>query len=292
MIKSDRAYAKINISLDIISKMSNGYHNMEMVMQTVSLYDTVTVECAPGSGYSVASKLSFLTGDERNTAVKAAMVFYERTGISGYKTSITLEKNIPVSAGLGGGSADGACVLRLLDDLHGTRLGSAVLEELGANVGSDVPFCVSGGTMAARGRGELLFPLSPLPPCKIVLCKPPLACSTSELFRHVRCGKIRARPDTQGIVAALVAGDLEGVARRAYNVFEDIMPRGVGEVCEIKSAMYDCGALGAAMSGTGPTVFGIFDDAERAGQAHGRLKEEFTECYIVEPVRMLTENRA
>ena len=276
------ANAKLNISLDIVSKMADGYHNMKMVMQSIGLSDGITVECVPGKGMSVESGLAYLPGDERNIAAKAALAFYNHTGIDGYRTHINIDKNIPVCAGLGGGSADGACVLRILDDMFKTNLGSGKLEEIAGEIGSDVPFCVLGGTRLAQGRGELLTDLTPIPQCCIVICKPPFTCSTPELFGRVKSEKIRARPDTDGIVAALANGDINGVARRVYNVFEDVLPRGAREVADIKYALLDYGALGAAMTGTGPAVFGLFDNEEAAANAYEELKSTYTDCFLTE----------
>lgn len=287
MTKTSFAPAKINISLDIISKMADGYHNMKMIMQTVSLSDEITIECVPGEGISAEAGLPYLPGDERNIAVKAALAFYAFTGIKGNKTRIRMKKNIPVCAGLGGGSADGACVLRMLDTLFETNLGSERLEKIGAGVGSDVPFCIAGGTKLAEGRGDVLTNMPSIPPCSIVICKPPFSCSTPELFRLVKCDKIRARPDTDGIVAALERSDLSGIARRMYNVFEDVMPRGVREITDIKYSMLNSGALGAVMTGSGPTVIGVFDDEISAQRAFEHLRSNYGECFIAEPVGQL-----
>jgi len=283
MVETAAAYAKINLSLDIISKMADGYHSLKTVMQSINLGDEITIECLPGEGVSVKTGLHYLPDDERNIATKAALVFFSHTGINGYHTHINIKKRIPVCAGLGGGSADGACVLRLLDKMFDTGLGLDTLEMLGGNIGSDVPFCIEGGTKLAEGRGDVLSALRPLPSCFAVICKPPFSCSTPELFGRIRCEKIRARPDTDGIVAALESGDLYGVARRMYNVFEDVLPRGSRDVADIKSLLFDCGALGAAMTGSGPAVFGLFDVEEKAQSAYGRLRADFEDCFLVAP---------
>jgi len=284
MTETGLAYAKINLSLDIVSKMPDGYHSIRTVMQTVGLSDEITVGCLPGEGFSIDAGLPYLPGDERNIAIKAALAFYKHTGITGYRTQFKIKKSIPVCAGLGGGSADGACVLRLLDKMFATGLGTKTLEALGASFGSDVPFCVAGGTSLAEGRGDVLTTLPPLPHCYIVICKPPFSCSTPELFARVRCEKIRARPDTAGIVAALGQGDLSGVARRMYNVFEDALPRGAREISDIKYAMLDKGALGAVMTGSGPAVIGLFESGESAKSAYEYLQSSYKECYITETV--------
>ena len=284
MKETGLAYAKVNISLDIVSKMPDGYHNLKTIMQTVSLADEITIECTPGEGIAVEAGRPYLPGDERNIAVKAARVFYEHTGIEGYNTYIKIIKNIPVCAGLGGGSTDGACVLRLLDRMFRTGLGRRTLETLGNSVGSDVPFSISGGTKLAEGRGEKLTDLPPLPCCSVVICKPPFSCSTPELFGYVKCEKIRARPDTDGIITALEEGDLGAIARRMYNVFEDVLPRGKQEIADIKGALLDNNALGAVMTGSGSSVIGLFKNKEDAITAYEQLKGSYSECFLTETV--------
>ena len=282
MKETGSAFAKVNISLDIISKMPDGYHDMLMVMQSVSLCDVVTVECVPGSGVKVETGLSYLPGDERNIAAKAALAFFAHTGIAGYETNIAIKKSIPVCAGLGGGSADGACVLRMLDRMFATKLGLGALEKLAESVGSDVPFCISGGTRLAKGRGGMLTDLPPIPRCVIVICKPHFAFSTPELFSRIKSEKIRSRPDTDGIIAALGRCDLSGVAMRMYNVFEDVLPRGERDIADIKHSMLDNGALGAVMTGSGSAVFGIFSSEYDAQKACDLLKPNFESCFLTE----------
>ena len=278
------AYAKINISLDIVSKMENGYHDLKTVMQSISLCDEITIECEKGNGVTVKTALPYIPSDERNIAVKAANAFYNFTGIKGYKTSISINKKIPVCAGFGGGSTDGACVIRLLDKAYNTELDNGTLEHIGGSVGSDVPFNIKGGTKLVKGRGDILIDVPPIPHCYIVICKPPYSCSTPELFGLVKCEKIRARPDTEGIIKSLEKSDLCGIARRMYNVFEDIMPRGRQEIAEIKSLLLDNGALGAVMTGSGPSVFGMFNDKDKAQAATEQLKGIYSECYLSETI--------
>jgi len=282
MIDSDSAFAKINVSLDIKSKMDDGYHDMLMVMQSVGLNDEITIECSAGEGISIAAELPYIPTDDRNIAVKAARAFFMHTGITGYHTHISLHKIIPVCAGLGGGSSDGACVLRILDRMFDTSLDKSALEVIGAAIGSDVPFCVAGGTVLSTGRGDIMSELPSIPTCSIVICKPQFSFSTPELFDRIRCDKIRARPDTEGILSSLRDGDLQGIARRMYNVFEDVLPRGEKEIAAIKYSMLDEGALGAVMTGTGPAVFGIFDIKNNAKKAYERLRRMYEECYLTE----------
>ena len=179
MTETASAFAKLNLSLDIISKMADGYHNMKMVMQSVCLSDEITVECRPGEGISVEAGLPYLPGDERNIAAKAALAYFRHTGISGYRTKIRIKKSIPVCAGLGGGSADGACVLRIMDGMFSTNLGRRALEALGESIGSDVPFCIAGGTVLALGRGNILTSLPPIKRCNIVLISRALLSTSS-----------------------------------------------------------------------------------------------------------------
>jgi len=284
MKETSLAYAKINISLDVVSKMLDGYHNLRTIMQTISLSDEVTIECTPGKGIYIDSGKSYLPSDENNIAAKAARAFYGLTGIDGYSTHIKIKKNIPVCAGLGGGSTDGACVLKILDKIFETKLGRKKLEVLGNTFGSDVPFSIDGGTKLAEGRGEILFDLEPIPHAYVVLCKPSFSCSTPELFGYIKCEKIRARPDTDGIIKALEDRDLGGVARRMYNVFEDVLPNGKQTIDEIKSTLIDNYALGAVMTGSGSTVFGLFDNITKAQDAHKELSENYRDCFLVETI--------
>ncbi len=280
-----RAYAKLNLTLDVIARREDGYHDLRMVMQTVDLADTLTLTEEEQEGVRVRTNLRYLPGDERNLAAIAAKKFWEANNYNGKGLAIDLQKEIPVCAGMGGGSSDAAAVLRALNDLYGLNLSVQRLAEIGEQVGSDVPYCVLGSTALAEGRGERLTPLSPLPNCHIVICKPTFSISTPELFGCIDCRKIRCRPDTEGIIAALHNGDLAGVARRLYNVFEDVLTdRRGGEIAEIKNELISCGALGAAMSGTGPTVFGLFDNEGKAKSAFQSLKGHYSDTFLTRPV--------
>lgn len=280
-----QAYAKLNLTLDVLGKRPDGYHDLRMVMQTVSLCDEVTVETGTGAPLRMSSNLGFLPTNEKNLAAAAALHLLEQTGADCGGLAIDLHKSIPVCAGLAGGSADAAAVLRALNALLGLGLSAQRLAEIGGAVGSDVPYCVAGGTALAEGRGEVLTPLPPLPDCYIVLCKPAFSIATPELFARVDCGRIRRRPDGAGMLAALEEGDLAGVARRMYNVFEDVLPdRRRVEIGEIKNTLIQHGALGASMSGTGPTVFGLFDDEAAARRGCGALREHYADTFLDRPV--------
>lgn len=274
-----KAYAKLNLTLDILRKREDGYHDLRMVMQSIDLADELTVTPARGEG-AMTTTLSYLPSDGRNLAQMAAAAFRRATGTA-LSVDVDIQKRIPVCAGMAGGSSDAAAVLRAMDQLAGTGLSPAELARIGAAVGSDVPYCVAGGTALAEGRGELLTPLPALPPCWAVVCKPPFPISTPQLFARVDVKKIAHRPDTAGLLAALEAGDLTGVARRMYNVFEDVLePRRRGEIDAIKAALIDCGALGAAMTGSGPTVFGLFDGRAAAETARERLAAGYQDVFL------------
>ena len=282
---AESAYAKLNLTLDILGRRPDGYHEMRMVMQSVSLCDHLQIQTCSGSGeIRVTTDKSYLPGGEKNLAGKAARLLLERLERRDLDVSIQIEKQIPVGAGLGGGSADAAAVLRGLNALLDCPLTLAELEELGAEAGSDVPFCVRGGTVLAGGRGEKMQTLAPLPPCGLVLCKPDFSVSTAELFALADTRGVTAHPDTGGMLDALRAGDLAGISHRLYNVFEEITQRGAEEIREIRGSLYDCGALGTVMSGTGPTVFGIFHSEAAAEAAAAGLRSRWRECFSAHPV--------
>lgn len=277
------ANAKINLTLDILRKREDGYHDLQMVMQAVTLADELTVAPARGPQGDAVADLRFLPTGHKNLAQVAAAAFRDATGLGG-EVDVSIRKRIPVCAGLAGGSADAAAVLRAMNALTGAGLSPAQLAEIGARAGSDVPFCAIGGAALAEGRGERLTPLPSLPPCHIVICKPPFSISTPQLFARVKLRKIVRRPDTAGVLAALNAGDLAGVARRMYNVFEDVVePRRAAEIASIKAMLIDRGALGASMSGSGPSVFGLFETEEAARDACALLEESYRDVFLCAP---------
>ena len=280
-----QAFAKLNLTLDILGKREDGYHDLRMVMQSITLADTLTLEENRGEGLRVSANLRFLPTGEKNLAAAAALRFWEALGREPEDLDIRIEKRIPVCAGMAGGSSDAAAVLRALNQRSGEPFSPKELARLGERVGSDVPYCVLGGTALAEGRGEVLTPLPPLPRCWVVACKPDFPISTPELFAQADRVKLRRRPDTAGLVAALEAGDLGGVARRMYNVFEDVLPaRLYTRVAEIKNILIQCGALGANMSGSGPTAFGLFDRLEAAQEARACLTQRYRDTFLCETV--------
>jgi len=279
-----QARAKLNLTLDVLGKRPDGYHDPKMVMQSIDRADTVTEERGE-EGVRVQSNLHFLPGGEKNLAGKAAVCFYRALGREVQGLDIVLDKHIPVCAGMAGGSSDAAAVLRALNTLEGEPFQPLELAHVGEQVGSDVPYCVLGCTALAEGRGEILTPLPPLPPCWVVVCKPDFSISTPELFAKIDSCRVRRRPDTDGLLAALEAGDLPGVARRMYNVFEDVLPeRQRARVWDIKNILIQNGALGANMSGTGPTAFGLFTDEEAARWALAQLAEQYKETFLARTV--------
>lgn len=277
----ERAYAKLNLSLDVLGKKPDGYHDLRMVMQSVEFGDDLDVQLAKDGSFRMVSGRAYLPCDDRNLSMKAAKLFLEGTGLGAHIHTV---KRTPVCAGMGGGSSDAAAVLRALNKLTGGKRSYEELCEMGLKIGSDVPFCIRGGTALAEGRGEILTPLSPLPDCAIVICKPAFAISTPELFGKVDARKSRIRPDTPGILAALENADLPGVARRMYNVFEDVLSRREDEIFTVKSELLSRGAIGAAMTGTGSAVFGLFEDEQAASAAYEELSCQYRECYITQPV--------
>ena len=274
----EKAYAKLNISLDVGKRREDGFHEMTMVMQSISLADAVTVTLNDTGRVRARTSLPFIPGDERNLAVKAALCYLEAIGRQGQGAWIEIQKAVPVGAGMGGGSSDAAAVLRAMNALFDHALSTPELEKLSCAVGSDVAFCVAGGTALATGRGEKLEALPPLPDCAFVVCKPEFSISTPELFRKLDQMPLRRHPDTAGLTAAIREGQLGQVCRRMYNVFEDVDDRRMRTVADIKSRLLDAGALGAVMTGTGSAVFGVFAPGQALETVCAPLRREYGFC--------------
>ena len=283
MIYTEPACAKLNLSLDILGKRADGYHDLRMVMASIDLADEVTVSFVSEPGIQVSADLPYLPRGGGNIAAKAAERFFQETGLPPAGLSIHIRKRVPVCAGMAGGSSDGAAVLRVLRRALAPEMTEERLEEIGALVGSDVPYCVRGGTALAEGRGERLTDLPPLPPCFLVVCKPACSVSTPELFGLVRTKRLRCHPDTAGLLSALEQGDLEAASHRFYNVFEDVLPRRYSQVFEIKGALLERGAMAASMTGSGPSVFGLFRDEEPARQAAEALEASCQTVFLCRP---------
>lgn len=283
----EKAYAKLNLSLDVVRKMDDGYHDMKMVFQTIDLHDDITITITETPKVEIVSNVKYVPCDDTNIAVKAAYAFFKKCNISDRGAKIELIKRIPVCAGMGGGSADGAAVLRGLNKAFGNPLSVEELLIIGRDLGADVPFCIIGGTVLGCGRGDEMSDLHALPDCHIVVCKPSFSVSTPALFKRIDCRKIKLRPDTNEIVKALERKDISGVARRMFNVFEDVLPVGRDVINEIKSVFYDYGTIGTAMTGTGSTVFALFTNERDAKLAYEHLKKSYNDCFLSKPVGRL-----
>ena len=281
---TQKAPAKVNLALDILGRREDGYHDMYMVMQSISLCDTVGVREAD-AGFQLHTGGDFIAAGKKTLEQRAAEAFFQRIGRPMPGLEVTLEKVTPAYAGLGGGSADVAALLRILRDAYAPDLPTEELEKIGFTVGSDMPFCVRGGTALAEGRGEILTDLKPLPACWFVLCKPDFGIPTPTLFAQVDGSELRRRPDIAGMKAALDAGDLEGAVSRLGNVFEEVLPEEYHEVFRIKGKLLELGAMNAAMSGSGPTVFGIFRDRQAAEDAWKTLKRRYGQSYLAQPLK-------
>ena len=275
-----KAFAKLNLTLDILRKREDGYHDLQMVMQTVSLCDDVTVTLTDGDG--IACRYGEIPGDESNLAVKAARAFFAATGAAPRGLDINIVKRIPAQAGMAGGSSDAAATLRALRKLLKPELPGDELERIAAKVGSDVPYCVRGGTALAEGRGERLTTLRDAPRFHTVLCKPDFAVSTPMLFSRVKVPELWSHPDTPGMLDALHRGDADGVLSRVKNVFETVLPAECAEVFAIKGRFAQLGAEASAMTGSGPTVFGLYRDEAAAQSAYESLKADYTQTFLAQ----------
>lgn len=269
------AQAKINLTLDITGKRPDNYHEVAMVMQAIELSDQIKFsEEAKGTGITLSCNVPGLPCGERNLAYRAAQLFLEQFAIK-QGVSLELTKKIPIAAGLAGGSTDAAAVLISLNKLFGTGLAQKDLCQMGAKLGSDVPFCIQGGTKLATGRGEILESLPSMPECHVVLAKPPVKVSTAWAYQNYRAEKVSKHPDTTGIITCLERGDLTGIGRLLCNVLESVTMNRYTEIARIKGLMLKQGAMASLMSGSGPTVFGLTPDPQKA-------------AYIAEKLRALT----
>ena len=276
------SYAKINLTLDVLSKRPDGYHNVEMIMQTVSLYDLILVDKTE-KNISISTNLKYLPVNEKNIAYKAALEFFKYTCITG-GCKIMIHKNIPVAAGLAGGSGNAAAVLCSLDKLYNTNLSSDELMDIASKLGADVPYCIMGGTALATGIGEILTPLPSIPKCNILMVKPPISVSTSAIYEAIDTAEIDKRPNTNAMIDALAQKDLISVAQNLSNVMGNVTETMHPIVKGIRRKMLMNGALGAVMSGSGPTVFGIFPDYETAKKSHDSFYYQFKDVYLVSAI--------
>ena len=280
----EQAYGKLNLTLDILGKREDGYHDLKSVMQTVSLCDDIEIDVGTGKPWCLKCDKEGIPCDQRNLAWKAAKLYCEALGKDPDGLEIRITKRIPSQAGMGGGSADAAAVLRCLNAYYGNPLSAFELADLGAQVGSDVPFCVVGGTCLCEGRGELLTKLPDMPQCVFVICKPEFSVSTPELFRKIDEVDILDHPDHGAMEQALLAGDLEQVARKVYNVFDPVVAASHPAVDEIKAVMGEYGAISSQRTGSGSVVFGITDEPLIAVAISSVLHKDYRDVFICKPV--------
>jgi 4-diphosphocytidyl-2-C-methyl-D-erythritol kinase len=274
------AFAKINLTLDVLGLRGDGYHEISSVMTTLQLHDSVRVSVREGDGIFVAAGLRHVPSDMRNTAAKAADAFLRRTN-QRLRIELSLRKRIPVGAGLAGGSADAAATLIALNALTRAKLPRDELADIGAEVGSDVPFCVLGGTRLARGRGEVLSALPSVPNCRVVVVKPAFSVSTPVLFQAIDSVEAPRRPDENAVLDALRCGDLRAVADALGNVFEDALTEPTRhEIDAIKTRLTSLGALAASMTGTGSAVFALFDDELSSRRAADTMRRRYRETFL------------
>lgn len=281
-MKTMRIYAraKINLTLDVLNKRPDGYHDVKMIMQTIKLADIVDVTLTNSNEIKISTNLSYLPVTEKNIAYKACKLFLDEVDVPFTGIDVSIFKKIPVSAGLAGGSTNAAAVLIALNRLYGTKIPRNKLMQMGAKLGADVPFCIHGGTMLSSGVGDELVRLKSMPFCKIVLCKPPFSVSTAKIYGEIDVEKIEHRPDTKSVINCLNNEDYLGVTKRMYNVLEDVTAKKYKEINEIKSLLLDFNPNGVMMSGSGPTVFALFDDEKNAIKAVSKLRKMYRETHI------------
>ena len=278
------AYAKVNLTLDVLGKREDGYHDLKSVMQTLSIRDDIEIDVGTGKPWVLRCSREDIPCDERNLAWKAAKVYCDTLGKDPDGLEIRILKRIPSEAGLGGGSADAAAVLRALNRHYGEPLSIMALAELGAQVGSDVPFCVIGGTAMVEGRGERLRKLPDMPECFFVVVKPEFSNSTAELYRKLDETAIAKRPDHQAMESALLAGDLGRICENIWNVFDPVVTQEHLELNYIKSIFNSYGAVGYQMTGSGSAVYAIVPSFEFAAVICNMLRDNYPQVFIGKPV--------
>jgi len=280
----EKAPAKINLMLDVLHKRPDGFHEVEMIMTMVDLADRLELSEMPRDSIIISSQAGYIPLDEKNLAFQAARLIKDRYDVKS-GVHIHLDKRIPVAAGLAGGSSDAAATLRGLNRLWGLGIPDHELLELGAELGSDVPFCITGGTALATGRGEKLTPIGSPPQCWVVLAKPPINVSTAEVYGRLRSSNIAVHPSSRQMREAIEAGSFQDVCDRLGNVLEEVTLKIHPEVQQLKEAMIKLGADGVLMSGSGPTVFGLVSKQSKVARIYNGLRGFCKEVYAV---RMLT----
>ena len=272
-----KAYGKINLGLDVIRKRPDGYHDLDMIMQMVDAYDDVIIEKKAGEEIVVKADAAVLSNGKDNLAYMAAKMLFDEFGIKS-GVEITIHKRIPIAGGMAGGSSDCATTLIGINEMFNLGLSKQQLMERGVKLGADVPYCVLGGTAIARGIGEVLTPLPTPPQCHVIIAKPPISVSTAYVYGHIRPDEITKRPDIEQMTLAIKEQDLNKLSDLLYNVMEEVTVSEYPVIEKLKSIMLENGALNSIMSGSGPTVFGLFDDRKKAQAAMKALdSKELTE---------------
>ena len=277
-----KAYGKVNISLDIVGKREDGYHLLSMIMQNIDLYDEINIE-KQECGISLSCNKNYVPTDNRNLAYKAAEIFKEKYDIKdGVK--IDIEKNIPVSAGLAGGSTDAAAVLKAMNKMFNINATKEELMELGLKLGADIPYCIHGGTALCEGIGEIITPLKSFKDKIIVLVKPAFGVSTKEVYKSFDMSKVRQHPKNNMLISAIEEDDLYFVANNMKNLLENVTLRKHKILIKIKEEMNSCGAINSMMSGSGPTVFAFFDNMLSAQKCFEKMKKKYSDVYITRTI--------
>ncbi len=266
MIKLN-AYAKINLGLDVLGRTDNGYHIVKMIMQSIDLHDVLTFSLGKDKEITIKSSNSKIPTDNHNLIWKVANQLQEKYGVTEGVT-VELEKYIPMAAGMAGGSTDAAATYKALNELWNLNMGVDEMCELAVNLGADIPYCIKGGTALSEGIGEKLTPVADMPDCHILIAKPKLDVSTAWAYTTLDASPIEKHPDIDGMISALKNKDLQGIADRLGNVLEPVTAGKYGVIEDIRQIMLANGALGARMSGSGPTVFGIYENKNLAGAEH------------------------
>ena len=268
-----KALAKINLGLDVLRRREDGYHEVKMIMQTISLHDDLEIRRIKTPEIQVKTNLYYLPTNENNLVYKAAKLLMDEFGIK-EGVAIQLKKRIPVAAGMAGGSTDAAATLKGMNRLFDLGCTLKDLMELGVKIGADVPYCVMGGTALAEGIGEKLTPLAPAPDCYVLVAKPDINVSTKYVYEHLDAQEIVKHPDIDGMVEAIAEESLQGILDRMENVLETVTVSAYPVIQTIKDRMKELGAINSLMSGSGPTVFGIFVEKDMARRAYDKLEEE------------------
>lgn len=277
-----KAYAKVNISLDIVGKREDGYHILEMIMQAIDLYDEINIE-KQKKDITIKCNKPYVPTDERNLAYRAAKLFMEKYNIDS-GVNINIKKNIPVSAGLAGGSTDGAAVLKLMNKLFEINASDEELMEIGLKLGADVPYCIKGGTALCKGIGEEVTKLKDFKDKILVLVKPPFGVSTKSVYQEFDLGKVRSHPNTETLIKAIESNDLKLVSNNMKNLLENVTLRKHKVLINIKEEMKNTGAIAAMMSGSGPTVFAFFDDMLKAQKCFEKMKLKYNDVFITRTI--------